>query len=512
MALRRLLAYSKHRRGQLIRASAYSILNKIADLAPPVLIGVAVDIVVKRENSILAVWGVVDEFQQLVVLAVLTVVVWGLESVFEYLFQWEWRNLAQSMQHDLRLDAYAHVQNLDMGWFSDRKSGRLMSILNDDVNQLERFLDGGANSLLQVGTTAICVSAVFFYLSPWVAAFAMLPIPIILWGSFFFQNKIAPRYSDVREKASIINAQLSNNLNGMETIKGFTSEEREVERIDTLSAEYLMANREAIRLSSAFSPLIRMVIVIGFTATLIYGGQLALDGTLSVGAYSVLVFLTQRLLWPLTRLGAFFDLYQRAMASSRRILDLLDVEAKITDGPNSLTECKGEIHFDQISFAYPDREDLLSDFSLKSPAGNSIAIVGPTGAGKSTLVRLLLRFQDPDAGCVRLDGHDTRGLKLRNLRQMMGLVSQSVYLFDGTVYENIAYGRPSANFDQIKEAAMTAEIHDFITGLPNGYQTKIGERGQKLSGGAKTANFNRTRDTQRSASPDPRRSDLCGRQ
>ena len=300
---KRLLRYAEADRKRIYQASALSILNKIADLAPPALIGVAVDIVIKKEESVLAQWGVEDSFHQLVVLAVLTILVWGAESIFEYAFQWQWRTLAQDLQHRLRVDTHRHLQKLDMGWFRDHKSGRLMSILNDDINQLERFLDGGANDILQVGTTVVCVTGVFFYFSPGIALLAMLPIPIILWGSFLFQSRIAPRYANVRERASLINSQLANNLSGIETVKSFTAEEREVQTLDRLSVEYKEANADAIRLSSAFSPLIRMAIVLGFGATLIYGGQLTLDGQMEVGVYSVLVFLTQRLLWPLTRLG-----------------------------------------------------------------------------------------------------------------------------------------------------------------------------------------------------------------
>ena len=481
--LSRLLQYAQSDKNRIIKASVLSVLNKIADLAPPALIGVAVDIVIKKEDSILAQWGIVDGFYQLVVLAVITIVVWGLESIFEYAFQWQWRTLAQDLQHRLRVDSHRHIQQLDMGWFRDNKSGRVMSILNDDINQLERFLDGGANDILQVGTTVICVTGAFFYFSPGIALLAMLPIPIILWGSFLFQSRIAPRYAHVRERASSINSQLANNLSGIETVKSFTAEEREVATLDRLSVEYKEANAHAIRLSSAFSPLIRMAIVMGFGATLVYGGQLTLDGQMEVGVYSVLVFLTQRLLWPLTRLGATFDLYQRAMASVNRVFDLLDTKTLIVGGNVAPETVDGSVEFQNISFAYPDREQILNEFSLSIPKGKTTAIVGPTGSGKSTIVRLLLRFYDPQAGVIQLDNYALQDWDLERLRQSIGLVSQSVYLFDGTVWENILYGRPNATEDEVIAAAKSAEVHDFIESLPEGYHTSIGERGLKLSGG-----------------------------
>ena len=480
---KRLLRYAETDRKRIYQASALSILNKIADLAPPALIGVAVDIVIKKEDSVLAHWGIEDSFHQLVVLAVVTVLVWGAESIFEYAFQWQWRTLAQDLQHRLRVDTHRHLQKLDMGWFRDHKSGRLMSILNDDINQLERFLDGGANDILQVGTTVVCVTGVFFYFSPGIALLAMLPIPVILWGSFLFQSRIAPRYANVRERASLINSQLANNLSGIETVKSFTAEEREVQTLDRLSVEYKEANAHAIRLSSAFSPLIRMAIVLGFGATLIYGGQLTLDGQMEVGVYSVLVFLTQRLLWPLTRLGATFDLYQRAMASVHRVFELLDTQTAIVGGEHAPKKVEGGVELTDVSFAYPDREPILEDFSLSIPAGQTVAIVGPTGSGKSTIVRLLLRFYDPQSGTITLDDQSLGAWDLDTLRQSIGLVSQSVYLFDGSIWDNILYGRPDATEEEVIAAAKSAEVHEFIETLPQGYHTPIGERGLKLSGG-----------------------------
>jgi ATP-binding cassette subfamily B protein len=283
----------------------------------------------------------------------------------------------------------------------------------------------------------------------------------------------------------MVNAQLNNNLAGIATIKSFTAEDREVERIRKESALYQDANRRAITLSSAFSPLIRVVILTGFTATLLAGGFLALDGSLAVGAYSVMVFLTQRLLWPLTRLGQTFDLYQRAMASTNRILDLLDTAPGMQDGPAVLSrsDVEGHVVFDGVCFAYQPGFPIISDLTIDIPAGRTTAIVGATGAGKTTLIKLLLRFYDVTAGSLRLDGQDLRDLGLADLRRAIGLVSQDVYLFHGTVRENIAYSRPGAPMEEIVAAAQVAEAHDFILDLPDGYETIVGERGQKLSGG-----------------------------
>lgn len=496
--LARLLRYARPHGRRIWLATAYSILNKIFDLAPPLLIGAAVDIMVKKQDSMLAKMGVTSVMGQLWVLAAGTVVIWGIESLFEYAYAVEWRNLAQTLEHDLRMDAYRHVQKLDMAYFEDRSTGGLMAILSDDINQLERFLDGGANDILQVSTTALIVGAIFFYLSPEVAWLSMLPMPFVIWGSLAFQKKVAPRYVEVRERVGLLNGQLGNNLGGIATIKSFTAEEFEVERIAKESEAYSQANTKAIRLSSAFSPLIRMVIVLGFIATLVYGGYMVMHGRLEVGSYSVMAFLTQRLLWPFTRLGTTLDLYQRAMASTNRVLNLLDVRPAVVSGGRRLPpgSVRGEIAFENLVFAYHPGMPVLKNLSIRMPAGLTTAIVGATGAGKSTVIKLLLRFYEGgrgdchETGRVTLDGTDIRELDLFDLRGAIALVSQDVFLFHGTVRENIAYGLRSDALDQAGEmdriiaAAKAAEAHEFIVNdLPKGYDTIIGERGQKLSGG-----------------------------
>ena len=474
---------SGHRRDVVV-ASVFSVLNKLFDLAPPFLIGVAVDTVVARQDSMLAGFGVRDLRAQLLVLAVATAVIWILESVFEYLFQLGWRNLAQTVQHEVRMDAYAHVQGLEQAYFEDRSTGGLLSILNDDVNQLERFLDRGANEILQVLTTVVIISGAFFVVAPGIAWFAMAPIPVILWGTLRFQRLLEPRYNAVREQVGNLNASLSNNLSGIATIKAFTAEDREIARIAEDSQVYRERNREAIRLSSLFVPLIRMAILAGFLFILVMGGLRVLEGSLAVGVYSVGIFIVQRLLWPLTRLGETFDLYQRAMASTRRILDLLAVAPAITDGAATLPRpVAGELRFENVRFSYASGGQVLRGLDLAMPAGRTTAIVGATGAGKSTIVKLLLRLYDPQEGRVVHDGIDIRTLGLADLRSAYGLVSQDVFLFHGTVRQNIAYGRPDATDAQIAEAARLAEAHDFIAALPQGYDTVVGERGQKLSGG-----------------------------
>ncbi|MGB0561289.1 MAG: ABC transporter ATP-binding protein [Spirulinaceae cyanobacterium] len=481
--LQRLLHYSRRYRLQIWQASLCSVFNKFFDLAPPILIGMAVDTVTQQSDSFLARFGMTGVRQQLVVLSVLTVVIWGFESLFEYAYERLWRNLAQNMQHDLRLETYEHLQNLEMGFFEERSTGGLLSVLNDDVNQLERFLDIGANEILQVSTTVVLISIGFVIMAPSVAWMTMIPIPIIIWGSIAFQKRLAPRYAEVRKRVSLLNARLANNISGMTTIKSFTTEAYEVQRLAAESNAYRQSNLRAITLSAAFVPLIRLVILIGFTATLLIGGMETVEGRMAVGTYSVLVFMTQRLLWPLTRLGQTLDQYQRAMASTTRVMNLLDTPIAIHSGHLALPHVQGELRLENVSFAYPDRAPVLENLSLTIPAGQTIGIAGSTGSGKSTLVKLLLRFYEIHQGEILLDGVKIRDIHLHDLRGAIGLVSQDVFLFHGSVRENIAYGSPDASELEVINAAKQAEAHDFIEQLPQGYDTLVGERGQKLSGG-----------------------------
>ncbi|PSJ46525.1 ABC transporter [Zobellella endophytica] len=483
-ALGRLLRYARGYRGRIIAATCCSILNKLFDIAPEILIGIAIDVVVNQEQSFVAKLGFVEAREQILVLGVLTFLIWAGESLFEYLYQILWRNLAQRLQSDLRQDAYEHVQRLDMGFFESKSSGQLVSIMNDDVNQLERFLDGGANSLIQVFVTVVAVGAVFMVLSPQIALLAFTPIPIIIWGAFYFQRKAGPVYAEVREKVGELAGRLSNNLGGIATIKSFTAEAREAERLRQSSEAYVEANRKAIRISSAFIPIIRMAILVGFLATFILGGLKTLDGSLNVGAYGVLVFLTQRLLWPLTGLAQVIDLFERAMASTRRILDLLTTPVQVQDGGEGLTApVKGEVRFEGLSFHYPSSGVGVNDIELTVAAGSTLALVGATGSGKSTLVKLLLRFYQPEQGDIYLDGKSLARLDMQQLRQNIGLVSQDVFLFEGSIRDNIAYGRPEASEEEMVAAARVAEAWEFIERLPQGLDTPVGERGVRLSGG-----------------------------
>ena len=484
--LRDLWGYGRGHRGRVTLAVSMSLLNKLADVAPELLIGAAVDVVVNHSDSFVGrLFGIEDRFQQLTVLAIVNAVVWVIESLSEYAAVVTWRNLAQTIEHEARMDTYRHVQSLEMSYFEDATSGGLMAVVNDDVNQLERFLDMGVHKLIITAANVVFVGIAFFVISPLLALLSFLPIPLIVTGSIFYQHRLQPRYAKVRAAAGNIADTLTNGLGGIATIKAFSAEDRDAERVEADSQAYRAANRDAIRVSTAFRPLIRTAVLSGFMMTLVVGGRAALRGDLEVGLFSVLVYMTQRLLWPLADLGETLDLYQRAMASCRRIFGLLGVQASITEGTSSLpTPVRGVVRFDDVRFRYPTSGgDVLRGLSIDVPAGETHAIVGATGSGKSTVVKLLLRLYEPTSGRITVDGAPIDTLTFSSLRGATGFVAQDVFLFHGTVAENLAYGRTDATDEQIRRAAELAEAAEFIEAMPHGYDTIVGERGQKLSGG-----------------------------
>jgi len=481
--LKHLFVYSQQQKTKAKRGIVYSVLNKLFDLAPPVLIGVAIDIVVEGNESFLASLGIPDRRRQLVILAILTFIIWGLESLFDYLSAVTWRGISQDIEHSLRTETFENVLSLDMKYFENKSSGRLMAILNDDVNQLERFLDTGANKLLQTATTVIVIGGTFLYISPLIATFAFIPIPIIIFGSFKFTSTIASRYERIRETIETLNSNLSNSISGILNVKSFTREIKELERIETSSNEVKSANYHAIKLSAAFIPIIRVAILFGFTATLLIGGFLALDGEIKVATYSVLLFITQRLLWPLTELGDTFDLYQRAMASFNRIFSLKNESSEIGNGDVEFKKLENKIELKDVSFSYVDNFNVLNNVDLTINAGQTTAIVGSTGSGKSTLIKLLLRLYEINNGSITYDSNSLKDIELSSLREKIGLVSQDVFLFEGTVIENIAYGDLNASESEVWNAAQKSEADEFINNLPQKEETIVGERGQKLSGG-----------------------------
>jgi ATP-binding cassette subfamily B protein len=466
-----------------------SILNKILDLMPPLLVGWVIDSVRREPPEWIAnLVGTADPWQLAVFLAVLGVLIFVFESLFEWAFQYGFMNLAQRVQHILRTDAYNHIQKREIEFFENHRMGETMAMLNDDVNQIERFLNTGFNDLLQLLVLLLFSIFVLVDVSWQLALIGLIPVPLILWGSWFYQNLISPRYKRVREAVGSLSSRLENNIAGILVIKSFTAEAFEFQRVSEASLEYKKANHLAIRYSSVYVPLIRMAVAIGFGGVLLLGSYWVLEdkGMLTVGELVLFSMLIQRMLWPLTRMGITLDEYERAKASVRRTFGLLQTRTKIQDPVQPLalpTPMGGEIHFDQVHFTYLRGDPVLRGLTFKVQPGETIGIAGATGAGKSTLIKLLLRLYDPTGGAICLDGLNLRHLTLQDIRSHIALVSQDVYLFHGTIAENIAYGSPDRDLALIQAAAESAQLHDFVMTLPDDYKTVVGERGIRLSGG-----------------------------
>tara|TARA_Y100001968_G_scaffold332831_1_gene392565 strand:- start:493 stop:2271 length:1779 start_codon:yes stop_codon:yes gene_type:complete len=486
-SLKNLLSYAIPWRFRLCVASFYSIINKLFDLAPEILIGIAVDLVVKKQDSFVASIGFESTQSQIIFLAIATFFIWAFESLFQYLYMISWRGIAQDVEHSIRLDAYRHVQKLDMNWYEEQHLGNITAILNDDVNQLERFLDSGANDIIQIIVSSLAVGAIFFYISPIIGCISLLPVPIILFIAFMFQKSLSPKYRDVRNYAGRLSSTIFNNLLGIQTIKSFNKEETENKRIEQISSSYQNKNKIAIKVSSAFVPIVRMGVLSGFLGTMIIGGFKALNGEIAVGSFSVLVFLTQRFLWPFTRLGEMVDQFERAMASTYRILSLLKTPFNITEDKNSkvLKSYDLPIYFNQVDFKYEKSDYIFKKLNLKIKSNKFIGIVGTTGAGKTTLAKLLLRFYDPVNGQIKIGNYTLSDISISDIRKNIGFVSQEIFLFDGTIRDNIVYSKKEINEQEMIKASKKSQAHEFVLKLSDGYDTFVGERGQKLSTGQK---------------------------
>lgn len=488
--MRRLFRYLRPMRGRLTFSVVSSVLNKVFDLMPPLLVTWFVDVALRESPEWLSAISGEGIQPELIALGVLTVMIFAGESLFQWMYSWGFMTLAQNLQHRLRVDAYDRMQERELRFFEEHRLGRTLSMLNDDVNQLERFLNASLSDLVQLTVLVLFAGTVLLSTAPTLALIGLAPVPLIIWGSLRFSKLLEPRYARVRAAVGELAARLENNIAGILVIKSFTAEEHESARVEEVSDDYRRANHDAIRLSAVFVPLIRMAIAVGFAGALVVGGTWVASGELKVSVLVLFGMMIQRILWPMTRLGTTFDEYQRAAASARRVFSLLDTPSQVVDPaePLELTAVRGEIAFDDVVFDYHRGESVLRGLSFRVADGETVGVAGPTGAGKSTLIKLLLRLYDVTGGAVRIDDTDVRGVRQRDLRRQIAVVTQDVYLFHGTIHENIAYGQRAngvtePTFEEVRAAAQAAHLHEFVATLPDAYETVVGERGIKLSGG-----------------------------
>ena len=494
--------YGLQYKSQVLVGVFASIFARLLDLVPPVLLGFAIDAVFRRDKNFEDIWFVPGSLipsgqqEQLLLTVALIGGAFLFGSGFHWARNWGFNSFAQNIQHDVRTDTYDKMQRLNMDFFADKQTGEMMSILSNDVNRLERFLNDGMNSMFRLTVMVLGIAAILFYLNWQLALIALLPVPVIALFTYMFIQIIQPKYAEVRSTVGKVNSRLENNLGGIKVIKSSNTEEYESERVDDVSQGYFDANWDAITTRIKFFPGLRLLAGVGFVATFLSGSLWVLSAEgdapwiftepLDLGEFVTFILLTQRFIWPMAQFGQIINMYQRARASSARIFGLMDEPYRVAEAEDAsdLEVTEGRVKYDEVNFGYEeDEEPILEDIDFEVEPGETLALVGPTGAGKSTVLKLLLRLYDVDDGGIRIDGTDVRGVTIRSLRQSMGYVSQDTFLFYGTVEENIAYGSFDASREEVIEAAKMAEAHDFIGNLPEDYDTEVGERGVKLSGG-----------------------------
>ncbi|SIS18826.1 ABC transporter ATP-binding protein [Natronorubrum thiooxidans] len=504
-----------------------SVLARALDLLPALLLAIAIDAIfgdaVFTEQVPLVIlpeaWLPATADGQFWFVAIVIGASFVFGALFHWLRNWGFNSFSQEIQHDVRTATYDKMQRLDMEFFASKQTGEMMSVLSNDVNQLERFLNEGMNSATRLIVMVVGISALLFWLNPQLALVSLAPVPLIAGFTYLFVKKIQPKYAAVRSSVGKVNSRLENNLGGIGVIKSSNTETYESDRVEDVSRKYYDTNWEAIWLRIRFFPALQLISGIGFVLTFAVGGYWIFTGsgpgpftgTLQTGTFVAFILYTQQLVWPMAQFGQVINMYQRAAASSERIFGLMDEEGRIErdEGAKALEVSEGTVEYDDVSFTYenhsvshtvdenepPSSDDqrdvrdddpgdkIIDSISFDVDGGETVALVGPTGAGKSTVLKLLLRLYDVDEGEIRVDGQDVRDVSLSSLRQSMGYVGQESFLFYGTVEENITYGSFQASREEIVTAAKAAEAHEFIQNLPDGYDTMVGERGVKLSGG-----------------------------
>jgi ATP-binding cassette subfamily B protein len=418
--------------------------------------------------------------------------VYGLVAGLNWLNSWAWNRFAQHLQHEVRVDTYDVVQRQDMSFFDDKQTGEIMSVLNNDVNQLESFFTNDLNSGIRISVLVVGVAAFTLYLNWQLAIVGMASIPLLAVASYVFVQKIGPKYGRVRGSVGGLNARLENNIGGIEVVKTYGREDFERDRVEAASEEYLDANWDAITTRIKFFPSLRVITGFGYVLTFLVGGYwllfgppLFFAGGLTLGTLTAILLYARRYLWPMRQFGNVINNYQYAFAAAERIVGLMDYHGAVDDDEDEvdLDGVEGRVSYEDVSFSYPDAdEESVRETSFTTEPGDFVGLVGPTGAGKTTLLKLLLRLYDQQEGTIELDGHDIRDVSLSSLRDHIGYVSQEPYLFHGTVAENVAYGL-EADEAAIVDALATAGAMEFVADLPDGIHTTVGERGVKLSGG-----------------------------
>ena len=476
-SLLRVLSYLKPYKKAVSLTLGFAILTTLLDLIPPWIIKVIIDELVNGEKTSLINWVVVG-----------LIGVYFLRNFLNYQRIMFNNRLEQNVVFDMRSNVYKALNQLSINFFENRSTGELMSRVNDDVNYVERIFIDGVEQVVTAILTLTGITIILFYLHWKLALVALLPIPLLIWGASIYTKKAHSLYHKVRESAAKMNSRLQDSISGIREIFAFNRQSHEISLFEKKSREYCNSNLKVMSLWAIYSPAMMFLGSLGTALILLYGTELIYNNEITIGSLVAFIGYLALFYTPINQLHSVNHMLQHALASSERIFEIIDRQPDVKEIPNAFlptTNMRGEIEFQEVTFAYTQNKPVIKNLSLNISSGNKIALVGHTGSGKSTLIKLLLRFYDTDLGKITIDNHNIKELKISYLREQIGLVSQDPYLFNGTVAENILYGNVEANHEQMRKAAIAAHADDFVKGLPEEYDTRIGERGVKLSGGEK---------------------------
>jgi ABC-type multidrug transport system fused ATPase/permease subunit len=472
--LRHLISLLRPYRGRVILMLVALVIATGAALAPPYLAGRAIDEGIKQQDMS-ALTVIVIAF---VAAALLN---WVATYLQTYLINW----VGQRALQDLRLEVFEHLQRLSIGFYSRNRAGVLISRLTNDVQALDQLVTEGISTLFSATLTLVGTAVILVVLDPGLAMITFLTFPVLLVASVAFRLASAGAYRLTRERIAQVTAYLQETLSGVRVVRAFGQEPRHRRRFAKLNDEHRVANMKTVYLNAAYFPAVELLSAVATAAILLYGGKEVVDGAVTIGVLATFVFYLQSFFDPIQSLSQLYTTYQAGMAALDKIFELLDEEPDVADKPDAveLPRVRGEIRFDRVTFSYGGDAIALDGVTLDVPPGQTLALVGATGAGKSTLAKLVARFYDPDDGRVLIDGYDLRDVTERSLRSQLGIVPQESFLFSGTIRDNIGFGRPGATDEDVTAAAQAVGAHAFIERLPEGYDTEVGERGGHLSAG-----------------------------
>ena len=476
-SLLRVLSYLKPYKKVVSLTLGFAILTTLLDLIPPWIIKVIIDELVDEKKTSLINWVIVG-----------LIGVYFLRNFLNYQRIMFNNRLEQDVVFDMRSNVYKALNQLSINFFENRSTGELMSRINDDVNYVERIFIDGVEQVVTAVLTLTGITVILFYLHWKLALVALLPIPLLIWGASIYTKKAHSLYHKVRESAAKMNSRLQDSISGIREIFAFNRQSHEISLFEKKSREYCNSNLKVMSLWAIYSPAMMFLGSLGTALILLYGTELIRNDEITIGSLVAFIGYLALFYTPINQLHSVNHMLQHALASGERIFEIIDRQPDVKEIPNAFlptTNMRGEIEFQEVTFAYTQNKPVIKNLSLNISSGNKIALVGHTGSGKSTLIKLLLRFYDTDLGKITIDNHNIKELKISYLREQIGLVSQDPYLFNGTVAENILYGNVEANHEQMRKAAIAAHADDFVKGLPEEYDTRIGERGVKLSGGEK---------------------------